>query len=106
MVIGKRGHVEVNGLIGDFPTACVVESTGDLGQLPQTARLGVISQTTQPTEKVLALVETTEGARLVVNLHDFPLGESMNDARVEIFMHDVGDGVILPQGRPLTGEGA
>ena len=52
-------------------------------------------------EQLIALVETTEGARLVVNLHDFPLGEPVNDARIEIFMHDVGDGVILPQGRPL-----
>lgn len=25
IVIGKRGHVEVNGLTGDFPEACVVE---------------------------------------------------------------------------------
>lgn len=57
-------------------------------------------------EQLIALVETTEGARLVVNLHDFPPGASVNDARIEIFMHDVGDGVILPQGRPLTGEGA
>ncbi|HEX4016289.1 MAG TPA: zinc ribbon domain-containing protein [Frankiaceae bacterium] len=52
-------------------------------------------------EQLIALVETTEGARLVVNLRDFPIGESVNDARIEIFMHDVGDGVILPQGRPL-----
>ena len=55
-------------------------------------------------EQLIALVETTEGARLVVNLHDFPLGESVNDARVEIFMYDVGDGVILPQGRPLPAD--
>jgi hypothetical protein len=41
----------------------------------------------------------------VVNLHDFPIGESVNDARIEIFMHDVGDGVVLPQGRPLRSGG-
>ncbi len=56
---------------------------------------------TEGDEQLIALVETTEGARLVVNLHDFPPGEAVNEARIEIFMHDVGDGVILPQGRPL-----
>ncbi len=53
-------------------------------------------------EQLIALVETTEGARLVVNLHDFSPGDPVNEARIEIFMHDVGGGVILPQGRPLA----
>jgi len=63
VVIGKRGHVEVNGLTEDFPDACIIESVDDLADLPPAERLGVISQTTQPTEKVLALVEAIRIAR-------------------------------------------
>ena len=63
VVIGKRGHVEVEGLTGDFPEACVVENEGDISRLPQRERYGVISQTTQPLEKVRALVEAIRRAR-------------------------------------------
>jgi 4-hydroxy-3-methylbut-2-enyl diphosphate reductase len=63
VVIGKRGHVEVMGLIGDFPGALVVESTADLEALPQAERFGVISQTTQPLDKVQALVAALRQAR-------------------------------------------
>jgi 4-hydroxy-3-methylbut-2-enyl diphosphate reductase len=63
VVIGKRGHVEVEGLTGDFPGACVIESANDLCHLPAADRLGVISQTTQPLDKVLALVAAIRAAR-------------------------------------------
>ncbi len=63
VVIGQRGHVEVAGLTGDFPDACVVESADDLAQLPPHERYGVIAQTTQPVEKVRALVEAIRAAR-------------------------------------------
>jgi 4-hydroxy-3-methylbut-2-en-1-yl diphosphate reductase len=63
VVIGKRGHVEVAGLTGDFPEACVVESEADIARLPQRERFGVISQTTQPVEKVRDLVEAIRVAR-------------------------------------------
>ncbi len=63
VVIGKRGHVEVAGLTGDFPEACVVECAADIAQLPERARFGVISQTTQPVEKVRALVAAIRTAR-------------------------------------------
>jgi 4-hydroxy-3-methylbut-2-en-1-yl diphosphate reductase len=58
VVIGKRGHVEVNGLTGDFPEAFVFEDFADLPNLPVHERYGVVSQTTQPIEKVAALVES------------------------------------------------
>ena len=58
VVIGKRGHVEVAGLTGDFPGACVIESADDLEDLPKAGRLGIISQTTQPLDKVLAMLVT------------------------------------------------
>ena len=63
VVIGKRGHVEVEGLTGDFPEACVIENEDDIFHLPQRERYGVISQTTQPVEKVRALVEAIRAAR-------------------------------------------
>ena len=63
VVIGKRGHVEVHGLVGDFPEAYVVEAEDDIALLPHRERYGVIAQTTQPVEKVHALVETIRRAR-------------------------------------------
>lgn len=63
VVIGKRGHVEVEGLTGDFPDACVIEHASEIVNLPYAACLGVISQTTQPLEKVQALVTAIRQAR-------------------------------------------
>ena len=57
VVIGRPGHVEVEGLVGDFPGAAVVESFRDVLKLPSQARFGVVSQTTQPIERVRELVE-------------------------------------------------
>jgi 4-hydroxy-3-methylbut-2-en-1-yl diphosphate reductase len=62
-VIGKRGHVEVRGLIGDLPAASVIETVADIPQLPQAARFGVVSQTTQPIDHVRRLVEALKEAR-------------------------------------------
>ena len=63
VVIGTPGHAEVRGLTGDFPEALVIESEADIPALPGRARFGVISQTTQPIERVRALVETLQEAR-------------------------------------------
>ena len=56
VVIGKRGHVEVRGLTEDFPDACVIDLAGDVSNLPRRDRYGVISQTTQPIDRVRAVV--------------------------------------------------
>lgn len=56
VVIGQRGHVEVNGLIEDFPDGVVVSEGGDVARLPQKQRYGVISQTTQPLDFVRRIV--------------------------------------------------
>lgn len=69
VVIGKPGHVEVEGLIGDFPDAAIVENTADIERLPQQPRYGVISQTTQPIEKVRALVEQIRHAQPDAEVH-------------------------------------
>ncbi len=57
VVIGQAGHVEVRGLVGDFPEAVVVLDETDLDRIPAHPRLGVVSQTTQPLERTLRLVE-------------------------------------------------
>ena len=63
IVIGKRGHVEVAGLVGDFPGAHIVESEADIATLPASDRYGVISQTTQPLDRVHALVSAIRAAQ-------------------------------------------
>jgi 4-hydroxy-3-methylbut-2-enyl diphosphate reductase len=57
VVVGKPGHVEVEGLIGDFPESVVVCAREDVSQLPQRARYGIISQTTQPIDFVKEIVD-------------------------------------------------
>ena len=57
IVIGKSGHVEVEGLIGDFPETVVVNTRADISKLPQRARYGIISQTTQPIDFVRDIVD-------------------------------------------------
>ena len=63
VVVGHADHVEVRGLTGDFPDAAVIEGEADIAAVPSHPRYGVISQTTQPSEKVRALVETLRAAR-------------------------------------------
>jgi 4-hydroxy-3-methylbut-2-enyl diphosphate reductase len=63
VVIGQPQHVEVRGLVGDFDDCTIVHTEADLDTLAaRVARqpdlaLGVVAQTTQPLERVLALVE-------------------------------------------------
>jgi 4-hydroxy-3-methylbut-2-en-1-yl diphosphate reductase len=57
IIIGKRGHVEVLGLTEDLEEFDVVLSEEDVANLCQRERFGIISQTTQPIEKVRRLVQ-------------------------------------------------
>jgi 4-hydroxy-3-methylbut-2-enyl diphosphate reductase len=63
VIIGKHGHVEVRGLAGDFPGASIVETEADLAGIPERTLYGVISQTTQPIDRVLRMVVALRGAR-------------------------------------------
>ncbi|HVX84428.1 MAG TPA: 4-hydroxy-3-methylbut-2-enyl diphosphate reductase [Phycisphaerae bacterium] len=58
IVLGKRGHVEVQGLIGDVsPEGCaVVEHGGEVRRWPE-GRLGVIAQTTFVEREAREIVE-------------------------------------------------
>ncbi len=57
VVIGKPTHVEVRGLIHDFPDAQVILTEADADALPFQERIGVVAQTTQPILWVQHLVE-------------------------------------------------
>jgi 4-hydroxy-3-methylbut-2-enyl diphosphate reductase len=56
VVIGLAGHVEVRGLVEDFADACVINEVADIRKLPPRRRYGIVSQTTQPIDRVRALV--------------------------------------------------
>jgi 4-hydroxy-3-methylbut-2-enyl diphosphate reductase len=63
VIIGKHGHVEVLGLAGDFPEAVVLETEADLPAIPERPLYGVVSQTTQPIQRVLKLVVALRACR-------------------------------------------
>jgi 4-hydroxy-3-methylbut-2-enyl diphosphate reductase len=56
IVIGKRDHVEVRGMTGDLDEFDVVLDEEDVMKLCERPRFGVVSQTTQPIDKVRHLV--------------------------------------------------
>ncbi len=57
IIIGQRQHVEVRGMTGDLDAHDVVLTEQDVEQLQPRARLGIVSQTTQPIERVRHLVQ-------------------------------------------------
>lgn len=57
IIIGKKGHVEVRGLIEDLAEFDVVLSEEEILELKERPRFGVAAQTTQPIEKVRGLVD-------------------------------------------------
>jgi 4-hydroxy-3-methylbut-2-enyl diphosphate reductase len=67
VVIGKPAHVEVRGLVGDLDEYTIVFDEADIEQLEPRVRLnaraplGVVSQTTQPLERVRDLVDAIRG---------------------------------------------
>lgn len=63
VIIGKKGHVEVRGLAGDFPEAIIVETEADLADVPRAEKIGIVSQTTQPVLRVRNFVRQIESLR-------------------------------------------
>ncbi|HEV2949016.1 MAG TPA: 4-hydroxy-3-methylbut-2-enyl diphosphate reductase, partial [Gemmataceae bacterium] len=61
VVIGQADHVEVRGLVGDLDRYTIILREEDLSRLQECAdqgcRFGVVSQTTQPLQFVLGLVD-------------------------------------------------
>lgn len=60
VIIGQRQHVEVRGMLGDCPQASVLLFPEDACCIPAHPRLGLISQTTQPLDHVLRVVEAVK----------------------------------------------
>ncbi len=58
VIVGQEDHVEVRGLTGDLKECTVVLREADIEKLAGRRRLGVVAQTTQPLERVEALVES------------------------------------------------
>jgi 4-hydroxy-3-methylbut-2-enyl diphosphate reductase len=56
VIIGRRDHVEVRGMTGDLDEFDVILTEGDVENLRARSRFGVVSQTTQPIERVGELV--------------------------------------------------
>jgi len=50
LVVGRRGHVEVEGLTGDLERFDIVETPADVRSYPE-QRLGVVFQTTTPPDR-------------------------------------------------------
>lgn len=61
IVLGRPGHVEVRGLIGDLPSYSVVSSPFEVKRWLHT-KLGVICQTTFPEHEAEALLRAIRGA--------------------------------------------
>jgi len=56
VIIGKRGHIEVRGLAGDFESYDIVLTEEDVNAMAPRTKFGVIAQTTQPIARVKHLV--------------------------------------------------
>jgi 4-hydroxy-3-methylbut-2-enyl diphosphate reductase len=56
VIIGRRDHVEVRGMTGDLDEFDVVLTGEDVAKLCERPRFGVVSQTTQPIDRVRQLV--------------------------------------------------
>ncbi len=52
IIIGKAGHVEVQGLIGDLAEYQIISAEADIQKIPARPRYGIVAQTTQPIERV------------------------------------------------------
>ena len=100
-VIGKRGHVEVRGLIGDLPEASVIESAADIASLPAKPRFGVVSQTTQPIDHVNALVAALKENRpdAVVEFRDTVCQPTKNRQTALRTLLDQVEAVVVVGGR-------
>ncbi len=57
VIVGRRDHVEVRGMTEDLAEFDVVQSEEDVAKLREQQKFGIISQTTQPIEKVRQLVQ-------------------------------------------------
>ena len=59
VVIGQKDHVEVKGIVGDLEDHLVINNEDDFEKIKESGnrKLGIVTQTTQQTDKVEDLVE-------------------------------------------------
>lgn len=57
VVVGKKDHAEVRGLVGDLDDYSVILEDTDVEAVPERSRYGLIAQTTQPFSKFQRLGE-------------------------------------------------
>lgn len=62
VVIGSPEHVEVRGLVGDLEEYAVLPDPEAIPTLAGRSRIGIVSQTTQPLEFALGMVEQIRAA--------------------------------------------
>ncbi len=62
VVIGQVDHVEVRGIVGDLDDYTVVLDESDLEKLIGKKKIGIVSQSTQPIDRVLQLVRLIEAS--------------------------------------------
>ena len=70
VVIGQEDHVEVKGIVGDLKDHLVINNADDLKKIKKSGfrKLGIVSQTTQQTDKVENLVEKIKTLDYVDNV--------------------------------------
>ena len=57
VVIGQANHVEVKGIVGDLRDYTILGSEADIPKLDGQSKVGIVCQTTQQIDKVLAMVQ-------------------------------------------------
>lgn len=82
VVLGRRDHVEVLGIVEDHHDAIVVGGPGDVARWPET-RLGVVSQTTTQVEVAEALVAAIRAANRHADVRHVDTICSPTKARIE-----------------------
>ncbi len=71
VIFGKRGHAEVNGLVGQTRgEAIVIENTGEIGSLDFSHHIELFSQTTRDPGEYVALKEALLQHTSDVTIHD------------------------------------
>jgi 4-hydroxy-3-methylbut-2-enyl diphosphate reductase len=85
VVLGKRDHVEVRGIVEDHDGAIVVGAVGDVARWPE-ARLGVVAQTTTQVEVADALVAAIRAANRHADVRVIDTICSPTKARVDALL--------------------
>ncbi|MCF7974884.1 MAG: 4-hydroxy-3-methylbut-2-enyl diphosphate reductase [Phycisphaerae bacterium] len=61
IIIGEKNHPEVQAVVGGLKQAIVIAVQEDLARIPDGARLGIVSQTTQSPEQFSAMLGAIAG---------------------------------------------